>query len=388
MKILVLSFYYAPDLSAGSFRTSSLVEQLRKKDVEIDVITTQPNRYASLKSEASVFERDGNITIQRCSLPSHKSGMIDQIVSFYSFYKQVSKLVKNKDYDLIYATSSRLFTAFLGVRIGKNKSTPVYLDVRDIFLDTLKDVLNPNLYRVLSPLLSLIEKYTFNSANHINLVSKGFKSYFQSKFNCKSYSFFTNGIDSEFLDVNFYNSGKNENKNENKTILYAGNMGEGQGLHTIIPALAQQYPEYQFRMIGDGGRKQALISSCKGINNVQILPPIVRSDLNKEYQKADILFLHLNDYDAFKKVLPSKLFEYGATGKPILAGVAGYALEFCSQELSNTAVFYPGNAQDASKALKQLSLETVERKEFIKKFQRSNIMAKLANSIFQYGSEK
>lgn len=386
MKILVLSFYYAPDLSAGSFRTSSLVEQLRKKDVEIDVITTQPNRYASLKSEASALERDGNITIQRCSLPSHKSGMIDQIVSFYSFYKQVFKLVKNKDYDLIYATSSRLFTAFLGVRIGKNKSAPVYLDIRDIFLDTLKDVLNPNLYRVLSPLLALIEKYTFNNANHINLVSEGFKSYFQSNFNCNSYSFFTNGIDSEFLNVDFSNSGKNENKR--KIILYAGNMGEGQGLHTIIPPLAQQHPEYEFRIIGDGGRKQVLVNSCKGINNVQILPPIVRSDLNKEYQKADILFLHLNDYDAFKKVLPSKLFEYGATGKPILAGVAGYALDFCSQELSNTAVFYPGNAQDASKALSQFSLETVERKDFIKKFQRSNIMAKLANSIFQHGSEK
>ncbi|MGF1853523.1 glycosyltransferase family 4 protein [Vibrio satsumensis] len=386
MKILVLSFYYAPDLCAGSFRTTSLVEQLRKKDVDIDVITTLPNRYASLKSEAVALERDGNVTIQRCELPSHKSGMLDQVVSFYSFYKQVSKLVKDKDYDLIYATSSRLFTAFLGARIGKSKSIPVYLDIRDIFLDTLKDVLNPNLFRVLSPLLSLIERYTFNSASHINLVSEGFKSYFNSNFKCESYSFFTNGIDSEFLNVDF--SSSEACGDDEKIILYAGNMGEGQGLHTIIPSLAQQHPEYQFKMIGDGGRKPDLVNSCKGLKNVKILPPIVRSDLNKEYQKADILFLHLNDYDAFKKVLPSKLFEYGATGKPILAGVSGYAADFCNQELSNTAVFYPSNSQGASKALNQLSLEAEERNGFIQKFQRSNIMAKLADSICQYGGKK
>ncbi|WP_322803506.1 glycosyltransferase family 4 protein [Vibrio alfacsensis] len=386
MKILVLSFYYAPDLSAGSFRTTSLVEQLRKKDVDIDVITTLPNRYASLKSEAAALENDGNVTIQRCKLPSHKSGMLDQVVSFYSFYKQVSKLVKDKDYDLIYATSSRLFTAFLGVRIGKSKSIPVYLDIRDIFLDTLKDVLNPNLFRVLSPLLALIERYTFNSAIHINLVSKGFKSYFHSNFKCESYSFLTNGIDSDFLNVDLSSSEAREC--EEKTILYAGNMGEGQGLHTIIPSLAQQHPEYQFKMIGDGGKKQELVNSCKGFKNVKILPPIVRSNLIKEYKKADILFLHLNDYDAFKKVIPSKLFEYGATGKPILAGVSGYAEDFCNQELSNTAIFYPSNSQDASKALNQISLEIVERKGFIQKYQRSNIMAKLADSICLYGGEK
>jgi hypothetical protein len=33
--------------------------------------------------------------------------------------------------------------------------------------------------------------------------------------------------------------------------------------------------------------------------------------LIKEYIKTDVLFLHLNYYGAFQKVLPSKFFEYG-----------------------------------------------------------------------------
>ena len=64
-----------------------------------------------------------------------------------------------------------------------------------------------------------------------------------------------------------------------------------------------------------------------------------KQKLIKEYLNADILFLHLNDYEAFQKVLPSKLFEYGAMNKPILAGISGYSKEFVKSEISNCAVF-------------------------------------------------
>lgn len=192
MKILILSFYYEPDLCAGSFRTTALVEQLKHlKDVELEVITTMPNRYASFSAGALNREFNENIKIHRIDLPSHKSGMLDQIKSFTTFYYEAMKIVKNEEYDVIYATSSRLFTAFLGARIAKKKTKPLYLDIRDIFVDTIKDVLSPKLVFLIKPILSLIEKYTFTSANHINLVSKGFESYFQSRYPNHSYSWYT-----------------------------------------------------------------------------------------------------------------------------------------------------------------------------------------------------
>ena len=83
-----------------------------------------------------------------------------------------------------------------------------------------------------------------------------------------------------------------------------------------------------------------------------------RDELIKIYQSADILFLHLNDYDAFKKVLPSKLFEYGALGKPIWAGVAGHAAEFIKENITNAAVFSPCNVNDAVKSFESLEMVT------------------------------
>ena len=51
MRILVLSYYYPPDIGPGSLRAKSIVDALLDEgpsNLKIDVITTKPNRYHSL----------------------------------------------------------------------------------------------------------------------------------------------------------------------------------------------------------------------------------------------------------------------------------------------------------------------------------------------------
>ncbi len=391
MKILILSFYYQPDLSAGSFRCAALVEQLSKAEgVELDVITTLPNRYASFSSEAKEQETIENVNIHRVKLPSHQSGMLDQSKAFISYYKAVMKLVANNQYDMVYATSSRLFTAFLGARIAKKKSIPLYLDVRDIFVDTISDVLPSFITFFAKPVLNYIENYSFGAARRINLVSRGFQSYFQKRYPQVEYRWFTNGIDKEFLDTVKPLDNKVLTEGENVTILYAGNIGEGQGLESIVPCLAKKLgSNVMIKIIGDGGKKQNLIDALalEKINNVHMLPPVSRDQLILEYRKADVLFLHLNDYPAFEKVLPSKIFEYAAMGKPILAGVGGYAGGFLREEVMNSAVFSPGKCDEGINAYSLLSMKVIERKEFNSKYSRTRIMKLMADDILSFAKD-
>ena len=50
-RIVYLSFYFKPDLCAGSFRNSPLAIELAKqtldKNIVLDVYTTLPNRYST-----------------------------------------------------------------------------------------------------------------------------------------------------------------------------------------------------------------------------------------------------------------------------------------------------------------------------------------------------
>lgn len=385
MRILVLSFYFRPDLSAGSFRATALVEALRQQmpaDGQIDVMTTLPNRYSSFSVEAQVQDCMDGVTVTRIALPAHKSGMVDQAKCFISYVHAVMRHTRGQHYDLVFATSSRLMSAVLAAWIARTKKVPLYLDIRDIFVDTITDVL-PKCFAVLAkPFFSTVERWAIRSADRVNLVSRGFEAYFKPRYPGKAFSYFTNGIDDEFL--NFPLESHVSNEVRAVQVLYAGNLGEGQGLHAIIPKLAAALREHaHFKIIGDGGRKGALISALRqeGIGNVELALPMKRQQLIDAYSQADVLFLHLNDYAAFRKVLPSKLFEYGATGKPVLAGVAGYAEEFIKLELENVAVFRPCDVADAVRALESLQIRQTVRAEFIARFARKNIVTEMAIEI-------
>ena len=385
LKILVLSFYYRPDLSAGSFRTTALVDALKQKmpaDGQVDVLTTLPNRYSSFSIEAPTEEKTPGLSIVRIALPPHQSGMFDQARAFISFAREVSRQTRGQEYDLVFATSSRLMTAVLGAWVARKKRIQLYLDIRDIFVDTIKDVLPRHFAILARPVFALLERWAINSASKVNLVSQGFSEYFSTRYPRQQFSYFTNGIDDEFLSVSIPESVPR--RDGVVEVLYAGNLGEGQGLHAIIPDLAKKMQgRVRFKIVGDGGRKDALLAALvsAGVDNVELLQPMKRAQLITAYLAADVLFLHLNDYDAFRKVLPSKLFEYGAMGKPIWAGVSGYAAEFVCTELDNAVIFHPCDAAEAERVFSQLRLQNGPRDRFAAKFARTKIANDLATDV-------
>ena len=390
MKILFLTYYFEPDLCAGSFRNTSLFKELLNQLTDNDfvhVITTQPHRYKSFQAEGKEIETGTNFRIDRIKIPLHKSGFSEQIKSFYVFYRETLELVKKQDYDLVYAPSSRLFTAFLGRRIAAHKSLPLYLDIRDIFVDTMKDLFKNKKYLQypFELFFKRREHYTFSKAKHINLVSEGFRNYFE-KYRFPSYSYYTNGIDDLFLNRSW--EGKINENRERKVVLYAGNIGQGQGLEKIIPQAAQLLADtFVFKIVGDGGTKALLKSELQefGVTNVELCDPVSRDRLMEYYQEADYLFLHLNDYDAFKKVLPSKIFEYAVFNKPIIAGVSGYAQQFIRENVEDCILFYPTDVRAMVEQLKVYKQHDIDRSDFIQKFSRRNIMRKMAEDIIQIG---
>lgn len=387
MRLLVLSFYFRPDLSAGSFRASALVDSLLAvlpAGASIDVITTAPNRYSTFTQEVPAIETLGALKITRVALPAHRSDLWGQSRAFLRFARSANRCAANASYDIVFATSSRLMTAVLGAWIARRARARLYLDIRDIFVDTIGDVF-PKIAGVLRPPLSVVERWTMRRADRINLVSRGFEDYFRSRYPDRSYSWFSNGIDDEFLRVD-WSTKPAANSQRSLLVIYAGNIGEGQGLHIILPQLAQRLDgRVHFRVIGDGGCRQRLLDRLRqaGVHNVEVLPPMPRPALLEAYMSADILFLHLNAFAAFEKVLPSKIFEYAATGKPIWAGVAGHAARFIATEVSNAGVFAPCNVSQAVEKLDGLILQHEPRRDFVERYARRNIARAMADDILE-----
>lgn len=391
MRIVFFTFYFPPDLSAGSFRAEALVESLSKKiqdDDEIHIISSHPSRYNTYQAKVEDNEIYGNIIVHRIMIPKNKNGMFSQIRSFiiyaFSGYKICLKISPN----FIFGTSSRLMTGLLSGISAYKLKCGYFIDVRDIFSETISDLFRSK-SRILSGLSKLlfvsIEKKILNNANGVNVVSEAFPKYFQDNgIDTSNWSFFPNGIDQLFLNQDFNTKFK---KNKIKTILYAGNIGEGQGLEKILPNLAKKIiNNYHFLIIGDGSARPKLVRKIKNekITNIEILPPVSRDKLISFYQEADILFLHLNDIPAFERVLPSKIFEYSVIGKPILAGLSGYSSQFMMENIPHSVIFKPGDLIGSIDAIEQIKKINVKREHvdfFIKKYSRNKIMNNMAEHI-------
>lgn len=387
-RILLLTFFYPPDLSAGSFRAHALVEAMRLQSLgcaHIDVLTTQPNRYHTHAKIADSVEDSGHVRIRRIQLPPHKSGMLDQSRAFVQFARIAARLAREERYDLVIATSSRLMTAVLGAWVAYRQGAKLYLDIRDLFVKNIDELFSAPLARPLSAIFGALERFTIGRAHRVNLVSRGFLEYFNARYPGRPFSLFSNGVDKDFVDFPV-SAPAPQIEQRPVEVLYAGNIGDGQGLHLIIPQLAKQLEgKVQFRVVGAGGRLQMLQQAIyeQGVTNVELLGPVARKELLNMYHQSDVLFLHLNDFQSFHRVLPSKLFEYAATGKPIWAGASGYTAEFIGKEVTNAGVFAPCNPADALQAFQTLHFEQIPRPEFVLRFARNRIMKPMATEVLE-----
>lgn len=387
MRILVVTYFHSPDIRPGAFRSEGLVRALRELGggrLEIDVVTTVPQR-GGVDQPALREESADGLSIHRVALPQREGGMLAQAMAFTTFFLGATRFARGRRYDLVFATSGRLMTGVLGAWIARRQRAVLYLDLRDIFVENIGEMLPRGMGTALGWIFDRLERWMMARASKVNLVSAGFAPYFTARYPGRRFSYLTNGIDDEFSAwLPPGQAGAPAKPAGPLTVLYAGNLGDGQGLHRIVPELARRMgTSVRFRIIGDGNSREPLVAAlaARGVATVEILPPVSRARLLGEYRSADVLFLHLNDYVAFLKVLPSKIFEYGAIGKPIWAGVAGYPAEFIRSELTNAVVFPPCDPDAAMAAFQNLELADRARPAFVEKFSRRAISLELARDI-------
>lgn len=395
MKILVLTYHFTPDLGAGAFRNEAFVSALSNElevGDDVHVLTTLPNRYDTYSIDAPNFEYRDNVTIERIFVRKHLNTIGSQIFAFLQYAIGVLRITSKSDYDIVFASSSKLMTAFLGAFIARRKRAALFLDIRDIFLEVVDDVFAGWKGALAKATFVPIEKYAMSKADHINLVSEGFKGYFFDKYPDRVYSFFTNGVDPEVFDEislrktdRKKDTARYKNNRAVRHIVYAGNIGSGQALASVVPNIASSLnPNVHFTILGDGLERESLIRSLEELgvaDLVSVKPAVRREEVAELYSQADVLFLHLGKEKAFERVLPSKIFEYAATGKPILAGVSGFSANFLESEVENVAIFPPSDAVAAVDALKRLSMSNCDRSGFVKKYSRSNIARRMAIEV-------
>jgi glycosyltransferase involved in cell wall biosynthesis len=214
--------------------------------------------------------------------------------------------------------------AFVGVYAKRKYRVPLILDVRDLWPESVKGVGVFKHDWVLAPAFWL-EKRLYRAADEVIINSEGFRSYLRQR-----------GVSNEKIHY-MPNSIRESERALERTIppddrmeiLYAGNMGLAQDVSLLLE-LAERFrdePRIHFKLIGYGYRKEELKQTIKerGFQNFLFLEAMPRTEAFQAIKNADVAFVSLIEQEVFDTVIPGKLIDYMAVGKPIVAAVSGHA---------------------------------------------------------------
>lgn len=390
--IIIMSYSFFPDISPAAFRIKALVESMlnNKKftNFHIVIVSSNPKRYKlNYKLSEINFEKN-NITIFRSKNIKFTNTGIDSVLSYLNYMILCFSIFLKYKKKVVIVTSSKLGTAFVCFIFSFFFNYQYMVDIRDILSDNISSIIanfNKFLSKIIKKTLLFIEKKILINSFHVNVVTDEFKNYYLPYLDVTNWTNFKNGIDDIFLNTDF----KKTIDTKKINILYVGNNGVGQALDKIIPIAALNLNEkYEFTIIGNGSNHKKLQDKITNLNlrNIIIKGALSRDEVIKYYKNTDILFIHLNNLNSFKKVLPSKIFEYIAVGKPIIAGFPdGYASKFISNHINHCVFFKSCDPYDFLIKLENCSKIKINKnqiEDFKIKFSRNSIMKNMTEDIF------
>jgi colanic acid biosynthesis glycosyl transferase WcaI len=351
MKFLLYSLNYSPELTGIGKYNGEMCSEFAKIGLDVEAIVASPY-YPEWKIHdgySQYFytnEKVENVSITHCPLYVPKNvTTLKRIIhlttfAFTSSFALLSK-VFNKP-DVIFLVQPTLFCAPFVLVFAKIFRIKTILHIQDYEVDALLGLgMVRDTFKV--RFAKKIEKILMNKFNYISTISYSMIENAKLKgINNKKLIHFPNWSDTEFVTPCTDGSALREewgfNKSD-KVVLYAGNIGNKQGLEIVLDA-AEKYKDrahVKFVIVGAGAFVEKLVemSVQKVLTNVIFKPLQPWNRVPEMLALADI-HLVVQKKGAADAVLPSKLTNILSAG--------GYALVTAEKhtELGQINEKYPG----------------------------------------------
>ena len=259
--------------------------------------------------------------------------------------------------DVIIASSVHPLTMVAGIQIAKKMNVPCICEIRDLWPEAIFSFNKARENSLLGKILVAGEHWIYKKADALIFTKEGDTDYIKEKkwdtgqsgdINLDKAHYINNGV-----DVEAFNKSINEKVIEDEdlesgkfNVVYVGAIRPVNNVGNMLDTakLLKNDKEIQFLIYGDGNQKDMLEKrvvdegldnvKMKGFVNKQFIPYILsKSSLN-------ILNYSHNQYNWARGNSSNKLFEYMASGKPIISTVKmGYSIiekYKCGIELENS----------------------------------------------------
>ena len=368
MNILYLTQYFPPDKGAAQMRAWEMAQNLTRLGHQVTVVTEFPNHPLGIiprKYRLALFAREllGGVEVIRCYVkPSPRKNLLNRMVFHLSFLlTSIMAAAKLRTrYDLVYATSSPLFVGLSGHIIGRMRGIPFVFEVRDLWLDAAV-ALGVAKNKLFIRTARWIEKLCYGGATRVVAVTQGFyRNALKKGVDPRKAEIVYNGANVElFRPLKDRREIKRKHGYEGKfVVLYAGNFGLVHGMHTLVETVSLLVEEKQteFLFVGEGPLKAEVmrLREERPLPNLKVLDDVPTSQIVEYFNLADVCLVPAKRNEFSCGLLPVKMFDAWACGRPIILSVDGEAQEHLKKAKAGLWV-EPDDSQGIADAIRYLS---------------------------------
>jgi glycosyltransferase involved in cell wall biosynthesis len=319
-EILIISNYYPPEKGAAANRIEQLALKLNQNKYNVSVICPLGNYpkgelFDEYKDKFSVTENRDGITVKRLWIyPSVSKNLLVRIISVLSFSAMLFfYLLFKKTPKKVIVQSPPLLLSFISVFVLSLKNKKIILNISDLWPMAAIE-LNALKKDSFSHKFSLfLERYIYKKATLILGQSNEIITHVHTLFSDKKCYLYRN-----FPDHNVSVIELKTEENQPVKIFYAGLLGIAQGVFELCQKIDLKGLNVELHIFGDGAEKtqlEALISSEKE-QRLFFHEMLDRTELHQQLKSFDVAIVPLKT--RIYGSVPSKIFEYGSLGFPIL----------------------------------------------------------------------
>jgi len=367
MKILFLSHYFPPEVNAPATRTYEHCRRWVELGHEVTVVSCVPHHpmgktYPGYRNRLFQTEyKDGIRAIKVLTYITANEGFVKRTLN-YLFYMLMAIVVAPflPRTDIVISTSPQFFNGLAGYFVARIKRCAWVLEVRDLWPESITAVGAIKNQRIIK-LLESIEGFVYRKADHIVPVTYSFRRHILARGGRDAHiTVIRNGVDLQFFEPREKNVEYSRQLGvEGKFVAaYVGTHGMAHGLNLLLEAAQklQHRADIAILLAGDGAERSRLAAEVaqRGLQNIQLLGQLPKSDMPKLWSITDVSLVVLKKLDLFLTVIPSKLFESMAMRRPIVLGVAGESAELL-RESGAGIVIEPESVEQLVAAILELA---------------------------------
>lgn len=328
MKILYIHQYFNTPEQGGSTRSYWISQELIKNGHEVVMITSMQHEKENITHEII----DGIDVTYLKTFTYKTNSIIDRLKTYTDFMlKSTKAALKQKNIDLVIATSTPLTIGFPALILKKTKKIPYLFEVRDLWpevpiqMGALKNYFAKNA-------AIWFEKTIYKNATHIVALSPGMEDGVLSVgTKKKKVSMIPNmsKID-QFWPRPTKNSliEKYNLKKDSFKIIYFGAIGVSNGIDYVLDGIEKlkDRDDIEFIFLGHGIKTEEIVkrSNEKKLNNVKYLGAFNMKETSKLVNMSDVSLVTFTDIPILYTNSPNKLFDSLSAGKPIIVNSPGW----------------------------------------------------------------